>query len=229
MAQSTLEFKINTDLLNPKFEGYQLRLLDDAKAIRSFLLSSDPVHPRQLPSNTHLTYDETSHRVRFNHLFPGPQPGTFLYIDQGNHVNLMSVSKGNVQTMQIFDIPAPVEPSAIGGYPSATMLSQDMVLVFDGFEDMYVLQRVTDSHHPQQPEWPATSKFAIGQGHVVAGSTSGKQTSFQYTMLSAYLKPSLPHTTVRIFVSHRMHSPTPAASLKPPARINARFCIQAHE
>ncbi|KAJ1949551.1 hypothetical protein EC988_004726 [Linderina pennispora] len=229
MAQSTLEFRVDTDLLNPRFEGYQLRLLDDDTAIRSFALGSGPVQPRQLPSNTYLTYDETSHRVRFNHLFPGPLRDTFMYIDKGGCLNMMHVGRDDVQATCMFVIPEPEASSAIGGYPSAFALSQDLVLVFDGFEDVFILRRATGDQQ-QGPKWRAVGRFTIGQGHVVAGSTDSKSAMFQYTVLAAHLKQKPPHGAVRIFVCHRVPTPTLTTSAeKHQLRSNSRFCIESHE
>ncbi|KAJ2081116.1 hypothetical protein H4R24_002587 [Coemansia sp. RSA 988] len=191
MAYRVLDFRADPALLNPSFDGYKLRLPDDkdssAKSvIRTFQLPFAPVEPQRLPNNALLTYDEIHSRIYYNHLFAGPRQGTVIYIDQDRQVILVEFCKGIPRFCKIFDIPLCISTNVFLGYPGAYSLTNDMVLIFDGVESVYVLRRVYDDSDGGE-RWQTVGVFEIGMGSVAAGPQNNEVSRTMYYILSATL------------------------------------------
>ncbi|KAJ2795401.1 hypothetical protein H4R20_005890, partial [Coemansia guatemalensis] len=195
MAYRVIEFRADPTLLNPSFDGYKLQLPDDEDsstkgAINTYQLHSAPVEPQRLPNNALLTYDEVYSRIHYNHLFPGPRQKTVIYIDQDRQVILVEFFKeAPPRFCKIFDIPHCISTNVYLGYPGAYSLGNDMVLIFDGVESMYVLRRMYEDSNSGE-HWRAAGVFEIGMGRVAAGPQNGKGPRIMHYILSASLAQS---------------------------------------
>lgn len=78
-ARDALSFTPDLSLLNPKFESYKLRLVDDDVKARSHRLPAT-VRLAPVADYARLSYEEAQERARHNHLSPG-QDGSLVYID----------------------------------------------------------------------------------------------------------------------------------------------------
>ncbi|KAJ1904733.1 hypothetical protein LPJ81_002327, partial [Coemansia sp. IMI 209127] len=185
MAYQIIDFEPDTRLLNPQFEGYKLRLVDrqntggvdTESAVRLFTPDTAPIEPRKLANNALLTYDEVYSRVHYNHLFCGPDAESLVYIDGANKVQLVT-SDGGLQTLvtkSIFDIPRHESDAALSGYPGVFCLSTDAILVFDGVDRVYVLQKTCNSEPGLADQWKASGVFEIGIGSIAAGASDDSE------------------------------------------------------
>ncbi|KAJ2793426.1 hypothetical protein H4R21_005902, partial [Coemansia helicoidea] len=164
MASGALDLQPDPALLNPCFDGYRLRLVDSS-AVRTFPLQSAPVQPQLLASNELFTYDEVCSRIHYNHLFPGPQQGTFVYFAGGTRAVLVDTrSEGAPLFTLLFDVPPRASTGALQGYPGAYALSETVILVFDGAESLYVLQCPAASG----TQWQPVGMVGLGSGPVAA-------------------------------------------------------------
>ncbi|PIA19674.1 hypothetical protein COEREDRAFT_78977 [Coemansia reversa NRRL 1564] len=192
MAYRVLDFRPDSALLNSNFDGYKLRLphnedASDKSVLRIYQLNSAPVEPQRLPNNALLTYDEVYSRIHYNHLFAGPRQGTVIYIDQDRHVILVEFHKeGPPRFCKLFDIPPCINTNVFLGYPGAYSLTNTMVLIFDGIESIYALQRM-DANSNNREHWLAVGVFEIGMGRVAAGPHNPKCSRIMYYILNATL------------------------------------------
>ncbi|KAJ2555224.1 hypothetical protein EV175_002327, partial [Coemansia sp. RSA 1933] len=198
MAYAVIDFEPNTELLNPRFEGYKLRLVerqgageeDTNSAVRILMPNAAPIEPRKLANNALLTYDEVYSRVHYNHLFCGPEHGSLVYIDGANNVLLVTSTDGfqTLDTRNIFVIPSCESDAALSGYPGVFCLSASVLLVFDGAERVYVLQKTNtrDSESPDQ--WRASGVFEIGIGSIAAGAPDDSERRRMYYIVGACLE-----------------------------------------
>ncbi|KAJ2327166.1 hypothetical protein GGI00_004536, partial [Coemansia sp. RSA 2681] len=204
MAYSILDFKPNTALLNPRFDGYKLRIADTDDATKTFPLESKAVSPRKLPSGAPLSYDESYFRVHYNHLFIGPSDGTFIYIDSASVAHMICVDKpGPPQTTVLFTIPQQESDSALAGYPGAYTLSESLILLFDGLESAYVIQR-SPAEVDAVEQWAAVGVFVIGPGPVAAGPAETVIRRKIYHVLSAALTHEAGRTAIRLHICYRL-------------------------
>ncbi|KAJ1798374.1 hypothetical protein LPJ59_002537, partial [Coemansia sp. RSA 2399] len=198
MAYQIIDFEPDTRLLNPQFEGYKLRLVDrqntggvdTESAVRLFTPDTAPIEPRKLANNALLTYDEVYSRVHYNHLFCGPDAESLVYIDGANKVQLVT-SDGGLQTLvtkSIFDIPRHESDAALSGYPGVFCLSTDAILVFDGVDRVYVLQKTCNSEPGLADQWNASGVFEIGIGSIAAGASDDSERRRMYYILGACLE-----------------------------------------
>ena len=68
---TTVQIRPNHDLLNPTFEGYKLKLLNEDECIIRTDLPAPGINIQKVPSGTQLSYKEVQSRVLYNHLFGG--------------------------------------------------------------------------------------------------------------------------------------------------------------
>ncbi|KAJ1667154.1 hypothetical protein IW140_001592 [Coemansia sp. RSA 1813] len=206
MAYKIIEFEPSTQLLNPNFEGYKLRLIDRQStsrtgtegAVRFFTPNTTPIEPRKLANNALLTYDEVYSRVHYNHLFCGPEAGSLVYIDGANNVQLVTSTDELkiLDTKSIFTIPQHESDTALSGYPGVFCLSADVIIVFDGVERVYVLQRTNHSESEDTSQWNVSGVFEIGIGSIAAGASDDNERHRMYYVVGAYLEDILKHRRV---------------------------------
>ncbi|KAJ2007069.1 hypothetical protein H4R26_001015 [Coemansia thaxteri] len=203
MAYAVLDFKPNPELLNPCFDGYKLRAADGNKAVKIYPHSSEAVKSQKLPSNAPLSYDEAYFRVHYNHLFVGPSDRTFIYIDSASVVNLVTFDQlGLPRTASIFAIPQHGSDSALAGYPGAFSLSNDLVLLFDGVESVYVIQRPPTAACSHE-QWTLLGVFELGLGQLAAGPAGDSTRRMMYSILGAVLARESDRRVIRLHVCYR--------------------------
>ncbi|KAJ1962947.1 hypothetical protein GGI12_002339 [Dipsacomyces acuminosporus] len=220
MEYSILDFKPDTRLTNPRFEGYKLQFLESDDSVQIYPLAFDPVEPKQLANNTLLSYDEISFRVRYNHLFIGPSDSTLLYIDKKGAVNLVRIDKEGPQTAVIFTIPTPAaSASSLAGYPGAFALSEHLIIVFDGCEEVYVLERRANASN----NWTNTASFCIGLGPIAAGAGEIRKLHHILGAQLATTRVAKAHNTIQLHVCYRINK---GKGSNKDTR-ETMFCIQA--
>ncbi|KAJ2826213.1 hypothetical protein GGI24_002959 [Coemansia furcata] len=104
--------------------------------------------------------------------------------------------------IELFAIPQKESDSALAGYPGAYSLSEDLIMLFDGVESVYVLQRLfADKGHEQ---WSAIASFGISAGPMAAGPVEPLSRCIMYTILSAVLVREAGRTLIRLHVCYRI-------------------------
>lgn len=84
------DFTPTRSLLNPKFEGYKLLLLDQDDVVRRYDL---PYKTTQASSygKSPLTFEEVQSRITHNHLVLSPNKGRGIYVDANHKVIVIDV------------------------------------------------------------------------------------------------------------------------------------------
>ncbi|KAI5122789.1 hypothetical protein M0805_000133 [Coniferiporia weirii] len=145
-------FPTNRGLLNPKFEGYKLALLNQDDLVASFPLSA---HPTQANVSgrvkTPLSFEEVQSRITHNHLAIAHDGQSALYIDDELNVVQVVVNADLVPEFTIIcELPKPIQSAELvenlhREYPSAVSLSNASWLVSDGIGLLYVLENGGES------------------------------------------------------------------------------------
>ncbi|KAJ2715575.1 hypothetical protein H4R19_001124 [Coemansia spiralis] len=228
MANGTLDLQPDPARLNPRFDGYKLRLIDsnDRTAVRTHPLQSAPAQPQLLASNELFTYDEVCSRIHYNHLFPGPQQGTFIYFSGGTRAVLVDTrGEGALRFAPLFDVPPRPSTGALQGYPGAYALSNTVVLVFDGAESLYVLR------HPgaDDAQWLPVGMFGLGNGPIAAGPAGGarRRPTMNYVLGATLGRAKGAELSIRLHYCHRIDKETPPATRERPGHSAPTFCVQA--
>ncbi|KAJ2734129.1 hypothetical protein IW152_002571 [Coemansia sp. BCRC 34962] len=211
MSYTILDFEPDTALLNPHFDGYKLRLAESDDATTIYSLESVTAGPQKLPSGAQLSYDETYFRVHYNHLFIGPRDCTFIFIDSAGVAHMISVDKqGPLQTIVLFAIPQQESDSALTGYPGAYSLSESLILLFDGVENMYMVQQASATREREQ--WSAIGVFCIGSGPIAAGSAESHTRRTMHSILGAALEHEAARKSIRLHACCQVDRPTETAA-----------------
>ncbi|KAJ2161233.1 hypothetical protein GGF46_001661 [Coemansia sp. RSA 552] len=237
MAYRVLELLPDPALLNPRFDGYKLRLVDSADdgdsqpaAVQCFALASEPVEPPRLATNALLTYDEMHSRVHFNHLFTGPRPGTLLYISRDRQVHMVEVcGRQTPRLSHIFDVPSrDHRVPATAGYLGVYAVGPDALLVFDGVASVYVLRSAGAGSSEQ---WALAGMFEIGPGAIAAGPPDKEEQHAVYYVLGAALVDGSGPPVVHMHTCHRVSREEDHSAEGGPGSSRQRpvptFCIQA--
>jgi hypothetical protein len=77
-------FSANNALLNPKFDGYKLKLLEQQDCVQSFELPSPGVTQSTISGRRIVPFTEVSARIKHNHLKVGSKG--LLYVDKDGGV-----------------------------------------------------------------------------------------------------------------------------------------------
>lgn len=85
-------FEVNRALLNPKFEGYKFKPLDQDKVISRYTLPYTPTQTT-VSGRSPLAFQEVQSRIRHNHLAIGPN-GRASYVDA--ELKVIGVTLGDV-------------------------------------------------------------------------------------------------------------------------------------
>ncbi|KAJ2729546.1 hypothetical protein H4S00_000423 [Coemansia sp. D1744] len=243
MAYQVLDLRPDPAMLNPQFDGYKLRLVDEQRgAVWSHPLANlSFVEPQQISSNALLAYEEVYSRIHYNHLFVGPRNNTFIYIDSERRVCLAEIQREDdaPRITNIFDIPTRPSTYALPGYYGAYAISETMILVFDGAASVYVLQRAdTEGSDSVDEQWVASGMFEIGMGSVAAGPIADNERQTMYYILGAQLTKVEKNVVIQIQVCYRLNKETgdvskdsakpnqPHSSLVQ-QRLPPVFCIEA--
>lgn len=214
MSYSVLKVEPDTTLLNPHFDGYKLQLVDNDEVVRVFPFpSAGYMDLPKLPRNSLVTFDETYYRIHYNHLFAG-SASDFMYIDCNGVVYNIDLTDANKpKTTQIWTIPHRDNRTA-GGYPGIYLLVEGLLLVYDGIDMVYVLNRQQSS---DGDEWALRAEFEIGIGDVIAGSQTSSTSDTMYYILGVCICDKT--DAIRLLYCHRNHRG--GNSKKPPFSICA--------
>ncbi|KAJ2353517.1 hypothetical protein GGF43_003480 [Coemansia sp. RSA 2618] len=212
MAYRVLELRPDPALLNPRFDGYKLRLVDSdgrdeqQRAVQTYPLANlSSVEPQHIASNTLLAFNEVYSRIHYNHLSIGPRSNTVIYIDSERQVYLAEIRKRDAPRItRIFTIPLHANTYALSGYYGAYAVGENVVLVFDGAASVYVLQRVgADSPDTVDEHWVVSGVFEVGLGSVAAGAVADNERRTMYYILGAQLTNVDETPVIQIQVCYR--------------------------
>lgn len=93
------DFYVNRELLNPKFEGYKLSVLDQNEHVASFALSARPTQANVSgKTKIPLSFEEVQSRITHNHLAIACDGRSAIYIDE--ELKVVRVSLGTVRNVQ---------------------------------------------------------------------------------------------------------------------------------
>ncbi|GAB1520644.1 CS domain-containing protein [Rhizoctonia solani] len=132
-------FSANNALLNPKFDGYKLKILEQKDCVQSFQLPSPGVTQSTVSGRRIIPFTEVSARIKHNHLKLGNNG--LLYVDQSGGVVSVEFDGNFAPTFRnIFEIPQEVSSikSDLTEYPVALEISSDRMLVSDGSGRLYL-------------------------------------------------------------------------------------------
>ncbi|KAF9241185.1 hypothetical protein BU15DRAFT_45336 [Melanogaster broomeanus] len=123
------DFTPTRSLLNPKFEGYKLQLLDQDDIVRRYDL---PYKTTQAATygKSPLTVQEVQSRITHNHFALSTTTGRGIYVDANHQVVVVDI--GDV-------IVAPQLDLVHREYPSVAFLDERTVFVGDGQGCLYIL------------------------------------------------------------------------------------------
>ncbi|CAE6459192.1 unnamed protein product [Rhizoctonia solani] len=132
-------FSANHALLNPKFDGYKLKLLEQQDCVQSFPLPSPGATQSTVSTRRIIPFTEVSARIKHNHLKIG-KAGIF-YVDQNGGVVAIEFDDNSVPKFRsIFEIPQEVSAtkSELAEYPVALEIDSNRVLISDGNGRLYI-------------------------------------------------------------------------------------------
>ncbi|KAH7337107.1 hypothetical protein B0J17DRAFT_666278 [Rhizoctonia solani] len=135
----TPTFSANHALLNPKFDGYKLKLLEQQDCVQSFPLPSPGATQSTVSTRRIIPFTEASARIKHNHLKIG-KSGLF-YVDQNGGVVTIEFDGDSVPKFRsIFEIPQEVSAtkSELAEYPVALEIDSNRVLISDGNGRLYI-------------------------------------------------------------------------------------------
>ncbi|GBB90740.1 hypothetical protein RclHR1_01780007 [Rhizophagus clarus] len=191
MSKSVSEYSVpikpNRNLLNPKFEGYKLKVFDENSQLIQFQLPLPAITTPKIPTNSKLSYKEIQNRIHFNHLFKGFEinkgKGICFYFDSENFVTLAEYepATSNVVTHRLLKIQQTSDSSeSIEGdssqhlysnFPSLRALSPKLLLVTNGSGIIFLVQiNSNDNTSSYSGEILYQSEF---QGHSQLKQESG--------------------------------------------------------
>ncbi|RHZ78808.1 hypothetical protein Glove_156g46 [Diversispora epigaea] len=143
----TVPLKPNRSLLNPKFEGYKLKLFDENSRLRRFPLPSPGISLPKIPPNSKLSYKEIQSRIYFNHLFLGYESHiknrTCFYFDQECSISMVEydLKTNSVSIYRLVQILHDNLDSIVySEYPSLKALSSTLLLVTNGYGTIFLVQ-----------------------------------------------------------------------------------------
>lgn len=87
-----LAFSPNSSLLNPKFDGYKLKILEQATCVHSFPLPAPGASQSTVSARRIVPFTEVSARIKHNHLRVSSDGEGCVYIDQNGGVVYVTLS-----------------------------------------------------------------------------------------------------------------------------------------
>ncbi|CAG8679846.1 5409_t:CDS:2 [Funneliformis mosseae] len=154
-SKYTVPIKPIRDLLNPKFEGYKLKVFDENSRLLHFRLPPPGITLSKIPTNKKLSYKEILSRSHFNHLFKGfeiKEKVICFYFDSENFVVLVEYDMvtSNIVTHRLLKIQQPNYSGNVGeknsshqlysNYSSLRALSSNLILVTNGSGEFVLVQ-----------------------------------------------------------------------------------------
>ncbi|KAG8742507.1 hypothetical protein FRC10_001341 [Ceratobasidium sp. 414] len=133
-------FSHNPSLLNPKFDGYKLKLLEQSDCIRTYPLLSPGVTQATVSGRRVVPFTEVSARIKHNHLRVGLSGEDLVYVDRNGGVVLVTIDdEQNLSSWTIFEIPQVIGQSNddTKEYPVVLGTSPNRWLASDGHGRFY--------------------------------------------------------------------------------------------
>ncbi|KAG8714074.1 hypothetical protein FRC09_018033 [Ceratobasidium sp. 395] len=140
-VMAPLAFSHNQSLLNPKFDGYKLKLLEQEDCIRTHALPPPGVTQAAISGRRIVPFTEVSARIKHNHLRVGLGEKELAYVDQNGGVVLVTIDGENKPLFRsIFEIPQEIGQSDddTKEYPVVLSISLNRWLASDGRGRFYV-------------------------------------------------------------------------------------------
>ncbi|KAF8606966.1 hypothetical protein BDV93DRAFT_488925 [Ceratobasidium sp. AG-I] len=144
-------FSPNSSLLNPKFDGYKLKLLEQTTCVYAFSLPAPGASQSTVSTRRIVPFTEVSARIKHNHLRVALDGEGCVYIDQNGGVVYVRLSENQTPTFRmIFEIPQEISQSAseFREYPVVLPLTLDRWLVSDGHGRFYTFIQTSTSSAP---------------------------------------------------------------------------------
>ncbi|KAF0454383.1 tumor antigen cml66-l [Gigaspora margarita] len=146
-------------LLNPKFEGYKLKLFDDRNRLQHFPLPPPGITISRF-SSSKLSYKEIRNRIHYNHLFLGyeiiDRKKIFFYFDKELYISMVEYDQTSnfIITYRLINIPQflgdqmhtearDASPSNLE-YPSLKALSSTLLLITNGSGTIFIVKILSD-------------------------------------------------------------------------------------
>ncbi|CAE6489061.1 unnamed protein product [Rhizoctonia solani] len=132
-------FSANHTLLNPKFDGYKLKILEQQDCVKSFPLPSPGATQSTVSARRIIPFTEVSARIKHNHLKIG-QSG-LLYVDQNGGVVVIEFDGDHVPKFRsIFEVPQEISAakSELAEYPVGLEIDTGRILISDGNGRLYI-------------------------------------------------------------------------------------------
>ncbi|CAG8613694.1 13573_t:CDS:2 [Dentiscutata erythropus] len=151
--------KPNRLLLNPKFEGYKLKLFDDQNNLQHFPLPPPGISISRF-SSSKLSYKEIRNRIHYNHLFLGyeliDKKKICFYFDKEFYIIMVEYDQTSnfITTYRLVNIPeflgdqthteASDASTSNLEYPSLKALSSTLLLVTNGSGKIFLVKIISD-------------------------------------------------------------------------------------
>lgn len=94
-------FSAKSSLLNPKFDGYKLKILEQDACVHSYALPAPGASQSTVSARRVVPFTEVSARIRHNHLRVSLDGEGLVYIDQNGGVVYVKLS---VSQSSLFDL-----------------------------------------------------------------------------------------------------------------------------
>lgn len=85
-------FSPKSSLLNPKFDGYKLKILEQDTCVRSYALPAPGATQSTVSTRRVVPFTEVSARIKHNHLRASPDGTGAVYVDQNGGVIQIKLS-----------------------------------------------------------------------------------------------------------------------------------------
>ncbi|KAG9120405.1 hypothetical protein FRC07_004118 [Ceratobasidium sp. 392] len=142
-------FSHKPSLLNSKFDGYKLKILEQSDCIRAYPLPPPGVTQAAVSGRRIVPFTEVSARIKHNHLRAGLGEDELVYVDQNGGVVLVKIDdKENPLLNTISEIPQEIGRSNddTKEYPVVLSISPSRWLASDGRGRFYIFTYEEQPH-----------------------------------------------------------------------------------
>ncbi|CAG8530698.1 2290_t:CDS:2 [Acaulospora colombiana] len=154
-------------LLNPKFEGYKLKLFEDRTQLCRFLLPSPGISTSKVSTKSKLSYKEIQNRIHFNHLFSGYETNdgkkVCFYFDRELSISMIEYDPitSSIATHSLLKIPKSLDDDTTAEHPSLKALSSTLLLATNGLGTMLLVRIAKSESNEYQGEVVYCTEFKI--------------------------------------------------------------------
>lgn len=109
-------FPVDRSLLNPKFDGYKLKVAANPSAQLSYGLPAPGATQSTISSRATkapLSFEEVQSRIKHNHLAVSHIPGEFAYVDAGQNLVIMRIEPVSLGHLTLDDSKPNPAPQSI--------------------------------------------------------------------------------------------------------------------